>query len=157
MDDPKPLSPPPDDATAKADKAPANPPSNPEERRKIAGRIISIAAIAGVVVLIFWVWSIIERHPRTDDAIVQANVIGVAPRVRGQIIKLNVQDNQEVKEGDVLFEIDPDDYKLALENAKAALAGLDQQIEVARSQDEGLKYEVIAAAAGVEQAKAQLK
>jgi len=157
MDDPKPPTPLSDDATAKSDSAPAKPPLNPEERRKIAGRIISIAAIVGVVVLILWVWNIVQRHPRTDDAIVEANVIGVTPRVRGQIIKLNVEDNQEVKEGDVLFEIDPDDYKLALESAKAGLAGLDQQIEVARAQDAELKFQVKAAEAGVEQAKAQLK
>jgi multidrug efflux system membrane fusion protein len=150
MDDLKPPTP-------SSDSAPAKPPLNPEERRKLAGRIISIAAIVGVVVLILWVWNVVEQHPRTDDATAQANVIGVAPRVRGQIIKLNVQDNQDVKEGDMLFEIDPDDYRLALENAKAALAGLDQQIEVARSQDSELKFQVKAADAGVEQARAELK
>jgi multidrug efflux system membrane fusion protein len=48
--------------------------------------------------------------------------------VSGQIIKLNVQDNQAVKEGDVLFEIDPEDYRLVLEKAKADLAALDRQI-----------------------------
>jgi membrane fusion protein, multidrug efflux system len=157
MDDPKSPTPASESATSKSENSPAKPPWNPEDRRKVTGRIISIAAIAGAVLLILWVWGIIERHPRTDDAIAQANVINVAPRVRGQIIKLNVQDNQEVKEGDVLFEIDPADYELALENAKAALASLDQQIEVARSQDEELKFEVMAAAAGVEQAKAELK
>jgi membrane fusion protein, multidrug efflux system len=157
MDDPKSPTPASESATPTSENPPVKPPLNPEERRKVAGRIISIAAITGTVVLILWVWNIVERHPRTDDAIAQANVINVAPRVRGQIIKLNVQDNQEVKQGDVLFEIDPADYELALENAKAALASLDQQIEVARSQDEELKFEVIAAAAGVEQAKAELK
>ncbi len=157
MDDSKPPIPTSDTPAPKSDIAPVTPPLNLEEWRKIAGRIISIAAIAGVIVLILWVWSIVERHPRTDDAIVQANVIGVAPRVRGQIIKLNVQDNQKVQEGDVLFEIDPDDYKLALENAKAALAALDQQIEVGRAQDAELKFQVKAAEAGVEQAKAEVK
>src|SRR6185295_12853857 len=57
----------------------------------------------------------------------------------------------------VLFEIDPDDYELALEKAKAALATVDQQIEVARSQDAQLKFQVKAAEAGVERAKAELK
>lgn len=129
MDDSKPPTPASENATPKPDSEPAKPPLNPEERRKVAGRIISIVAIAGAVVLILWVWSIVERHPRTDDAIAQANFINVAPRVRGQIIKLNVQDNQEVKEGDVLFEIDPADYELALENAKAALASLTNRLK----------------------------
>ena len=141
--------------------APGNPPvrplTDPEEPRKITGRIISIAAMIGVVILVFWVWSIIEKHPRTDDAFATAHVIGVTPRVSGPIIKLNVQDNQEVKEGDVLFEIDPADYQVRLENAQAALAALDQQIQVARSQDETLKYQVKAAEAGVEEAEAQQK
>jgi multidrug efflux system membrane fusion protein len=113
--------------------------------------------IVAVVLVILCVWNIIERHPRTDDAIAQANVIGVAPRVRGQIIKLNVQDNEDVKEGDVLFEIDPADFQLALDNANAALASLDQQIAVARSADETLKFQVKAAEAEEKQAVSELK
>ena len=115
--------------------------------RKIAGLILSVLIVAGAVVLILMVWGVVERHPRTDDAILRANVVGIAPRVRGQIIRLNVQDNQEVKEGDVLFEIDPDDYRLALERAKSSLAALDQQIEVARAQDTELKFKIKAAEA----------
>jgi multidrug efflux system membrane fusion protein len=60
-----------------------------------------------------------------------------------------------VKEGEVLFEIDPADYQLALESAQAALAALDRQIEVARSQDENLKYHVKVAEAELEEAEAQ--
>lgn len=140
-----------------AGNGPVKPSRTTEEWRKIAGSIITIAVIFGAVVLILLVWNAVERHPRTDDAIVQANIIGVTPRVRGQIVKLNVQDNQAVNAGDVLFEIDPDDYRLALTNAVAALAALDEQIAVARSQDAELKFQVKAAAAGVEQAQAQLK
>ena len=57
----------------------------------------------------------------------------------------------------MLFEIDPEDYALALQKAKADLATLDQQIEVARAQDAELKFQVKAAEAGVERAKAELK
>ena len=137
--------------------SPATPPSKSNEWRKVAAQIIGIVVVLGAAVLTLWVWNITERHPRTDDATARANVVGIAPRVRGQIIKLNVQDNQAVAAGDVLFEIDPADYDLALEKAKAALATLDQQIEVARSQDAQLKFQVKAAEAGVEQAKAELK
>ena len=125
--------------------------------RKIAGLILSVLIVAGAVLLILLVWGVVERHPRTDDAILRANVVGIAPRVRGQIIRLNVQDNQEVKEGDVLFEIDPEDYRLALERAKSSLAALDQQIEVARAQDTELKFKIKAAEAGLTSARAQLK
>jgi multidrug efflux system membrane fusion protein len=98
------------------------------EQHKFVRKIVSLIIVASAVVITLYVWGIIERHPRTDDATARANVVGVAPRVGGQIIKLNVQDNQAVKEGDVLFEIDPEDYRLILEKAKAELAALDHQI-----------------------------
>ena len=123
---------------------------------KVAGKILSVLIIFGAVVLILFVWSILEHHPRTDDAVARANVVPIVPRARGLIIKLNVADNQAVKEGDVLFEIDPDDYKLALEKANADLASLDEQIQVARSRDAELKFAVKAATAAVESATAQL-
>lgn len=91
-------------------------------------RIVSLIAVASAVIITLYVWGIIERHPRTDDATARANVVGIAPRVSGQILKLNVQDNQAVKQGDVLFEIDPEDYRLILEKAKAELATVDRQL-----------------------------
>jgi multidrug efflux system membrane fusion protein len=96
--------------------------------RKFVRKVVSVVLIAGAVLITLYVWGIIERHPRTDDAAARANVVGLAPRVSGQILKLSVQDNQAVKEGDVLFEIDPEDYRLILEKAKADLAALDRQI-----------------------------
>src|SRR6266436_1374952 len=144
-------------APPNSEPTPTAKPAQPSEWRKPIGLIISIAAIVGAIGLTLWVWTVIEHHPRTDDAIARANVVGIAPRVRGQIIKLNVQDNQAVAAGDVLFEIDPADYELTLQKAKAALSTLDQQIEVARAQDAQLKFQVKAAEAGVERAKAELK
>jgi multidrug resistance efflux pump len=70
--------------TPPAEAPETKPPRDTEEWRKIAGRILSIVLIVAMVALALWVWSIVERHPRTDDAIAQANVIGVAPRVSGK-------------------------------------------------------------------------
>ena len=131
--------------------------AKPSGWRILAGRLLSIGAIVAAVVLVLVVWKLKERHPRTDDAVARANVVGIAPRVRGQIIALRVEDNQAVKQGDPLFEIDPDDYDLGLKRAQAALATLDRQIEVARSQDAQLTFQVGAARAGVDRAKAELK
>src|SRR5690349_6670887 len=91
------------------------------ERPAFVRKIIALAVVAGAVFITLYVWGVVERHPRTDDAAARANVVGVAPRVSGQILKLNVQDNQAVRQGDVLFEIDPEDYRLVLEKAKAEL------------------------------------
>src|ERR1700731_1654379 len=109
------------------------PPRDDVEQHKFVRKIVSLIIVASAVIITLYVWGIIERHPRTDDATARANVVGIAPRVSGQILKLNVQDNQAVKEGEVLFEIDPEDYKLILEKAKAELATLDQRLTQARS------------------------
>lgn len=103
-------------------------PADPVKWRKFIRKVISVVVVAGAVVISLYVWSAVERHPRTDDAAARANVVGIAPRVSGQILNLNVQDNQAVQKGDVLFEIDPEDYRLILEKAKAELAALDRQI-----------------------------
>jgi multidrug efflux system membrane fusion protein len=136
------------------------PPGGPEKPtawRVLAGRLVSIGAIVLAVVLSFWVWKLKEQHPRTDDAVACANVVGIAPRVRGQIIALHVKDNQAVSQGDPLFEIDPKDYELDLQKAQAAVATLDRQIEVARSQNAQLAFQVGAAQAAVDSARAELK
>lgn len=142
------------------DAPPAAPPANPASGNrlwaKIIAQIVSILVLVGAVVVVLKVWQAMEQHPRTDDATVRANVVGIAPRVGGQISKLNVEDNQEVRQGDVLFEIDPEDFRLVLAKAKADLATLDQQIEVARAHDAELKFEVKVAEAGVQGAAAEL-
>src|SRR5260221_6636332 len=95
---------------------------------------IGLAIPILAVVLSLAAWNFNERHPRTDDGVARANLIGVAPRVSGPIIKVNVSDNQSVKSGDLLFEIDPADFELAVEQAQAALASSDRQIDIATSQ-----------------------
>src|SRR6476660_63861 len=140
--------------------APATPAVTPAakdsaEGRKLISNLVALLIVFGAVFLTLYVWSVLARHPRTDDAAARANVVGIVQRVRGPIVKLAVQDNQLVKNGDLLFEIDPADYEQALDRAKSALSALDQQVEVGRAQDEELKFEVKAAEAGVQSASAQ--
>jgi len=118
--------------------APAKPAVTPITKDSAAGRkfirtLVALLVVFAAVFLTLYVWSVLERHPRTDDATARANVVGIAPRVSGQILKLSVQDNQAVKKGEVLFEIDPEDYRLVLEKAKAEFATVDQQL--AQAQD----------------------
>jgi len=122
--------------------------SVPTKLRPFFILVIGLAIPILAVVLSLAAWNFNERHPRTDDGVARANLIGVAPRVSGPIIKVNVSDNQSVKSGDLLFEIDPADFELAVERAQAALAALDQQ----KSQDAQLKFQVKAAEAAVQQA-----
>lgn len=76
-------------------------------------------------------WLLYRKYvtdPWTRDSQIRANIVGIAPRVAGPIINIPVHDNQEVKTGDVLFEIDPADYKTALGSAKAAVANLEANL-----------------------------
>jgi multidrug efflux system membrane fusion protein len=121
--------------------------------------LFGVTVAIGILVLAFLLslaaWHFNEEHPRTDDAVARANLIGIAPRVSGPIVKLYALDNQSVKSGDLLFEIDPADFQLSVDRAKAALAALDEQIEVAKTQDAQLKFQVKAAEAAVKQATAE--
>lgn len=96
--------------------------------RKRVGRIAGIAIVAGAVLTGFAVWRQNDIHPRTDDAEVFANFIGIAPEVSGRITRINVQDNQLVHKGDLLFEIDPLPYQYALDRAKSQQDALEAQI-----------------------------
>jgi membrane fusion protein, multidrug efflux system len=83
-----------------------------------------LLAIVGLIV-VYWV-SILR--PETDDAEIFANYIGIAPVVEGPILQLNVADNQRVKQGDLLFEIDDRPYKYAVDHAVSDQAALEGQI-----------------------------
>src|ERR1700685_752113 len=87
-----------------------------------AGIVIAAAAL-GLVVLYH-----VNSYPRTDDAEIVANFIGIAPQVEGPILRLNVRDNQFVKQGDLLYEIDDRPFRYALENAVSEQAALEGQI-----------------------------
>lgn len=69
-------------------------------------------------------------RPWTRDAQVRANIVGIAPRVAGPIIQIPIKDNEPIKKGDLLFEIDPATYQSAVDNAAAKL----QQAQAAQVQ-----------------------
>src|SRR5262245_7058992 len=97
-------------------------------QRKLLGRIVSIAIPVAALITGFWVINETVRYPRTDDAEVFANFIGIAPQVDGPISRLAVQDNAFIEQGGLLFEIDPRPYEYALQRARSDLSTLEGQI-----------------------------
>jgi multidrug efflux system membrane fusion protein len=95
---------------------------------KIVGRFLSGAIVAGAIAVGLVVIYDQNRYPQTDDCEIFANFIGIAPQVEGPILRLNVHDNQSVKQGDLLFEIDDRPYRYALERAISEQAALEGQI-----------------------------
>ena len=97
--------------------------------RKGLGRMLGLLFFLGAIAAALAVWRDVEGNPQTDDAEVFANLIGIAPEVNGRIIAIPVKDNQLVRQGDLLFEIDPVPYEYALETAKSQQAALEGQIK----------------------------
>jgi membrane fusion protein, multidrug efflux system len=100
--------------------------TNPQRQR--LGRLVSISIVAAALITGALVIMRTNEFPRTDDAEVFANFIGIAPQVDGPIVQLAVQDNQYRKQGDLLFQIDPRPYEYTLEKAKSDLNTLEGQI-----------------------------
>jgi membrane fusion protein (multidrug efflux system) len=87
--------------------------------RSSAFRIAAVIAVVVLLVVGFFVYRHVSSYESTDDAQVDGHVNSVSARVSGHVIKLNVEDNQYVQAGTVLVEIDPADYQVAYERAKA--------------------------------------
>jgi membrane fusion protein (multidrug efflux system) len=93
--------------------------SNSEGRR----RTLLFAAIVGCVILVgavsFWLYS--RTYESTDDAQVDGHLDGISARIDGDVKAVYVEENQSVRAGDVLVELDPRDYQVAVEQAQAQL------------------------------------
>jgi len=138
--------------------------------RPIFGRVLGIVIVAAAVVSVLLVVRRSHIDPQTDDAEVFANLIGIAPEVEGRITKINVTDNQLVRKGDLLFQIDPIPYQYALETARSQQATLEGQvrdlqrtigaqtsaIQAARASSNSAEAKIASADAAVEAARASV-
>lgn len=115
----------------------------------VAALMLLISLIGG---LRFWLYA--RSHESTDDAFIDGHIIQISPKVSGYVAKVYVKDNQEVKDGDLLAEIDARDYETRLAQAKAALdAGL-ARLKEART---GVELTRANTRAAVQQARANVQ
>jgi len=99
-----------------------------ETTPKQLSRWVSIGVVLAAIALGLVVLRHANSSPRTDDAEVFANFIGIAPQVDGPLVRLNVKDNQFVKKGELLYEIDERPYQYSLETAVSERAALEGKI-----------------------------
>ena len=90
--------------------------SVPPRKFFVTGIVVTLAVIASLLLYARYV-----NRPWTRDAQVRANIVGIAPRVAGPIVQIPITDNQAVKKGDLLFEIDPATFQAAVDNAMGKL------------------------------------
>jgi multidrug efflux system membrane fusion protein len=120
----------------------------------VLGKVLSAAIVLLALLAVAIVVMITTQNPRTDDAEVFANFIGMAPVVEGPIDELPVKDNQFVHAGDLLFRIDPAPYLYALQNAKSQQDTLAGQIDNESRHITAQEQAATAAEANVEGARA---
>src|SRR5215470_11331220 len=123
--------------------------------RKALGILVSLIALAGVIATVVLATRRIDQRPRTDDAYLQADLVHLAPDVSGRIVELDVRDNQAVRKGDVLFRIDPDPYRMRVDQARAAVQGLEAKLGLTADQVAAQTSKADAAERGIGSAEAQ--
>ena len=105
--------------------------ANSRRRRAIVG--LGLLALIGAAVFGFRWWTIGRFLETTDDAYVGGNVTAIAPHVSGFIATVLVADNQRVKAGQILIQLDRSDYQAALDTAKAVLDARDASLQAVRA------------------------
>lgn len=105
-------------------------PTDPRTKSRRRFIIIGVVAILVVGALLFWWHS--TYYEDTDDAQVNGHLIQISSRIAGNVIKVNVDENQFVEAGTVIAELDPKDFQTALEQAEANLASAEASYEAAR-------------------------
>ncbi len=118
----------------------------PEQRQEIRPRtstgrrlrdhpirvVIFLIVLVGVAIGGYRLWNYLESYESTDDAEIDGDIYAVTSRIAGTVKGVYVQDNQEVKAGQLLVELDPRDYEVSLEQAKASLNESRSLVAVAR-------------------------
>ena len=121
------------------------------QRYLLTGAVVLVAVVA--ILLKYWDY---VTNPWTRDGQVSAQVIQITPRVSGPIVNLPIKDNQLVKAGDLLFEIDRRTFEASLEQARAQLDETGDNYEALVQQVEAAKAMVAVSRAAVTQAQSSI-
>ena len=116
--------------------------------KSIAGRVPRWAWIAGpllVASLFGWEWVYSSRTVETSNAYVKADRVMISSQVAGRVVQVAVAQNQLVKKGDLLFKLDAQPLQIALAQAEAKLAQIDNNADASRAQVRGADSSIAAA------------
>src|SRR5271163_1621829 len=100
---------------------------------KIAGQVLVTAVVVALAVIgARWLWVHYNVEPWTRDGRIRADVVQVSPDVNGLVTEVNVKNDQEVRQGQVLFVLDRPRFELAEKQAEAAVAAADASLAQAK-------------------------
>ena len=126
------------------------------KRRRALLIVASVALLAGIGWLLYY--ALYARwHQDTDDAYVQGNMVSITPQTPGTVVAINAEDGMRVKAGQVLVQLDPNDAKVAYEQAVANLAATVRQVRGLYSSVDAAEADIAARQVAVAQARADVK
>ncbi|WP_214472746.1 HlyD family secretion protein [Mesorhizobium sp. dw_380] len=105
----------------------------PKKKRRIGRFLLMFALPAALIIGGGYVWVTGGRYQETENANLQQAKVSIASDTAGRIVKVAISDNQMVKQGDLLFAIDPEPYRIALAQADAAVAAARLNVEQLRA------------------------
>jgi membrane fusion protein, multidrug efflux system len=107
-------------------------PSASRRKRLASAGVLALALLAALAFAVHWYRDLRFRET-TDDAFVEAGLAMLSPRVAGTVVEVNVEENQRVREGDVLVRLDPTDFQVSVTRARATLDAASNRMAAARA------------------------
>jgi multidrug efflux system membrane fusion protein len=98
----------------------------------VLGVVLALLIVGAALMAGSWYVQRAEQRPMSDEAVIKAHVVNIAATVGGKVITLAVRDNQRVTKGDLLFALDPEPYKLAVEQTRADLRIAEAELAAQR-------------------------
>ena len=120
-----------------------------EGERNLTRTIVMLIVPALLIIGGAYYWLTSGGSVSTDDAQIRQDIVSVSPQVNGQVVQVFVRNGSRVKAGDILFRIDPQPYRVALEQAQAALANAQLQTTVLRTTAAGTSGDIAGAEANL--------
>jgi membrane fusion protein, multidrug efflux system len=144
------------------DQAPPGPEARPEpasasrRRRSLRTVLLGVVpALAGAIGLYWYATS--GRYVSTENAYVKSDIVAISPDVDGRVVDVEIAENQLVKKGDLLFRIDPEPFRIALDLAEAKVLAVRHDVEASRAEFHEIEAEIDEAKARVDFSEQQVK
>jgi membrane fusion protein, multidrug efflux system len=129
-------------------------PQRPARKRRpmVLVVVLFLAAIGAVLATVYFIHA--SHFETTDDAFVEGRVIPISPEIAARVLEVKVDDNHWVHKGEVLVQLDPTDFQVAVDQAAASEAAMEGKLEQAKTQVKGAEATLQEAQAEVAVAEA---
>jgi multidrug resistance efflux pump len=131
--------------------------NTPDILKNIKPSLQTIVLVLVAVLVAYFVYSRWVDRPWTRDGQVRADIVKIAPRVSGYIVEVAVQDNQFVRQGELLFRIDPSSFQLSVNTAQAQLQQAREDVTALGASVKAAEAMILQSEAGVVAARAMIK